>query len=314
MNHNAFDFQYLPLEELCREASQKRTAMFVDGVELDAIINIKSGHCPMDCRFCAQSEHYRTDAPAHPLLNQAELLEKTKAAQQAGIHRIGWVASGGSADERTVDILCETAAEWSSEKQNVPGCLCASLGQLDKNLLQKLKKAGLNRFHHNLETSERFYPTVCSTQRWRDRRDTVRRVKEAGLEVCSGALFGMGETWEDRVLIAETLRDLEADSIPLNFLNPIPGTPLEHQRRLSAEDGLRIIAMMRLICGKATIRVCGGRQTTLAERQTEMFNAGANALMTGDFLTTSGSSYQSDLALIRNAGLVPRRAEPFRET
>jgi biotin synthase len=304
-------FQNAPLDELTREAAQKRKTAFADGVELDAIINIKSGHCPMDCRFCAQSGRYQTAAPVFPLLNKSELLEKTTSAWDAGIHRVGWVASGCSLDDENIDVLCEVAGELPLTLPQAAGAnsLCASLGQLGKNSLQKLKDAGFTRFHHNLETSERFYPEICTTQRWRDRYETVRRVKECGLETCSGVLFGMGETWEDRISIAETLRDLEVDSIPVNFLNPIVGTPLEHHRRLPAEEGLRIIAMVRLICEKATVRVCGGRQTTLQDRQPEMFGAGANAMMTGDFLTTAGSAYQDDLTLISNAGLKPQRAE-----
>jgi biotin synthase len=180
---------------------------------------------------------------------------------------------------------------------------CASLGRLDEPGLRLLKDAGLARYHHNLESSRTFFPHLCTTHTWDERLATLRAAQAAGLEVCSGGLFGAGETWEDRVDLALALRDLGVQQVPINFLNPIPGTPLENQPRLAADEGLRLIAIYRLLLPTATLRLCGGRPTTLGERQAEMFHAGANALMTGDYLTTAGLSPDADRALVANLGL-----------
>lgn len=332
MNSLSFnDFFEMPLDELIHAASFVRHEHFNNEIEFCAIINAKNGRCTMDCRFCAQSIHYVTQVKDHelcpqrlatnesgssqgaeapietqphwdariesyPLLERGKLVQETQSQWKRGIHRIGWVTSGCSANNDELSQIVEAASQCQGER------LCVSLGQLDEESLKRLKKAGITRYHHNLETSEKFYPTVCSTQRWRDRYDTVCRAKRIGFEICCGGLFGLGESWQDRYDLALTLRELAVDSVPINFLSPISGTPLADQSKLSTEEGLRIIAMFRLLLPKTTIRICGGRPSTFGNRQSEVLDAGANAIMTGDYLTTNGISPESDLYMIEQHG------------
>jgi biotin synthase len=289
-----------PLENLLNEAEKVRTKTFGNEIDLCAIVNIKSGRCTMDCRFCAQSQHYDTSIEIHPLLHAEELAIATRKLWEQNIPRVGWVASGCSPTMKEFDTIVEMAATLLAAKCANQHC-CASLGQLETPMLQQLKAAGFCRYHHNLETSERFYPSICKTQRWRDRRTTVERVKELGWSVCSGGLFGLGETWEDRWQLALSLQKLEVDSVPINFFTPITGTLLADRSLLSHEEALRIVVLFRLTLPKATIRICGGR-TAIQERGgvhrpvfTELLlRAGANALMTGNYLTTSGISPETD--------------------
>ncbi len=296
MKVDSLVIQNTPLPELLREASRVRQERFGEEIEFCAILNVKSGRCAMDCRFCAQSVHHETKSESYPLLPAETLLAETARQGQRGIHRIGWVGSGCSAGADEVSRIAEAASQFRG------GRLCASLGQLDEEPLRRLKDAGITRYHHNLETSEAFYPNVCSTQRWSDRYDTVRRAKRLGFEICCGGLFGLGESWQDRYELAMTLRELDVDSVPINFLSPIPGTPLADRPNLTAEEGLRIIAMFRLLLPNTTIRICGGRPTTFGERQPDILQAGANAIMTGDYLTTSGVSPENDRRMIEQHG------------
>jgi biotin synthase len=292
------DITNAPLDDLLNEANRVRTETFGNEIDLCAIINIKNGRCAMDCRFCAQSQHHGTSIETFPLRPAEELSSETHKLWEQNISKIGWVSSGRSLNRKELDAILEGIEPLLSEEN--ASQICASLGQLDIPALGALKDAGVCRYHHNLETSERFYPSICTTQRWRDRRATIERVKELGWAICSGGLFGLGETWEDRQQLALTLKELEVDSVPINFLSPIPGTPLAYQEVLSAEEALRIIALFRLTLSKATIRICGGRPTVFAEREQDelLFRAGANALMTGNYLTTSGISPERDRAMI----------------
>lgn len=296
------EIQKAPLDELFAETVAIRKKTFGDEIELCSIVNVKSGLCSMNCRFCSQSRHYHTSSPVYPLLDAGTLREKTESAWNQGVRRVGWVASGCAVDDEELEHIVRSAAGL-----NRTGRLCASLGQLSKNALETLRKAGWTRYHHNLETSERFYPEICTTQRWRDRWETVRRAKTTGLEVCCGALFGLGETWADRAALARTLGELQVDSVPINFLNPVAGTPLGNRfsdkKPLSAEEALRIVALFRILLPETAIRICGGRPSTLENRQHELFDAGADALMTGDYLTTPGVFAQKDREMIRDAGL-----------
>lgn len=300
-----FDFENAPLDELLAEASTLRQNAFGDEIEFCSIVNVKSGLCSMDCRFCAQSRHYETSGPVYPLLDVETLRRETETPWNQGVHRVGWVAGGGAVDDADLTDIVKATSSLSFS-----GRICASLGRLSKNALEKLRDAGFTRYHHNLETSERFYPEICTTQRWRDRFETVRRAKTLGLEVCCGALFGLGETWKDRIDLASALKELEVDSVPVNFLSPVAGTPLgekfSNTPPLSSDEALRIVALLRILLPETSIRICGGRPGTLGNRQSELFDAGADALMTGDYLTTTGYSIQSDREMIRNAGLFLR--------
>ncbi len=299
------DFQNAPLEEVLREANRVRESHFGRQIELCSIVNIKNGHCAMDCRFCAQSRHHKTDIAAFPLLQKQALSEQILDVAQSGVARVGLVASGCRLSEAEVENLSkDVESSRVFEKQSCQ--FCASLGQLSEQSLQNLRAAGFSRYHHNLETSERFYPQICSTQRWRDRVETIVRAKSAGLEVCSGGLFGLGETWQDRLSLADTLRDLAVDSMPINFFQAIPGTPLANQPPLAAEEALRIIALFRIALPRVSVRLCGGRPNILPDRQHDIFRAGADALMTGNYLTTSGFSLEADCERISQSDLAVR--------
>jgi len=263
----------------------------------------------MDCRFCAQSQHHNTTVETYPLASAEDLVAETRKLWNQGIQRIGWVSSGRSPSAEEVDTIVESATTLLEAEDKKPIC-CASLGQLDTSALQRLKAAGFCRYHHNLETSERFYPSICTTQRWQDRRATVERVKELGWSVCSGGVFGLGETWDDRWQLALTLKELDVDSVPINFLNPISGTPLADKSLLSPEEALRIIALFRLTLPKASLRICGGRPAVFARREQDelLFRAGANALMTGNYLTTSGISPEKDREMIERGGFTEPEA------
>lgn len=289
-----------PLEALKQGATQIREAFFDHEIDLCVIVNARSGACRENCRFCAQSAHYATETERYPLQDPDALLDDAKRIADSGARTYGIVTSGPTVQAAELESICAAIRRIPDETPFLP---CASLGALKPEQFRALKDAGLTRFHHNLETSEAFYPTICTTHTWAGRVETVRAAQAAGLEVCCGGLFGLGETWEDRIDLACTLRALNIQSVPVNYLNPVPGTPLEGRGCLSAEEGLRILAVYRHLLPRATIRVCGGRPAVLGDRQEEMFAAGANALMTGDYLTTSGISPATDRAMITRLGL-----------
>lgn len=303
MSFSAADFEHAPLEELIAEASRVRRERFGDAVECCSIVNVKSGRCSMDCRFCAQSGHYDAGAPVYPLRDGTTVETASRAYWERGVHRVGWVAGGGALGRDEVERIAEISAALDASCRR-----CVSFGRLDADSLRRLKDAGVSRYHHNLETSERFYPNICTTQSWRDRFETLRRAREIGFEICGGGLFGLGESWTDRIELAETLRQLEVDSVPINFFSPIPGTPLGARPLLPVDEALRIVALYRLLLPKTSIRICGGRPQTLGDRQPELFAAGADALMTGDYLTTSGCAFRDDIDMIENAGFFPANA------
>jgi len=264
-------------------------------------VNAKSGACAMDCRFCAQSRHHATQSETWPLRDQAVLHRETTALWQCGVKRVGWVTSGCAVDAADIEQVAHAASALTSF-QTSRGGVCASMGQLNADSLKQLKASGITRYHHNLETSERFYPAICTTQRWHDRLATARRAKETGFELCCGGLFGLGETWDDRIALAETLRTLDVDSVPINFFHPIPGTPLADVKPLTADEALRIIAIFRVLLPTTSLRICGGRPKVLGERQVEIVRAGADALMTGHYLTTSGISPETDRQWLTRLG------------
>ena len=267
-------------------------------INICAITNAKSGRCSEDCRFCSQSSHYSTTIDKYPLLKKGELIARARRAAESGINRFSIVVSGR-------DV--ENSAEWESicgtinEMRSIEGLdICASLGTLTKESARDLKKAGLNRYHHNLETSETFFPSICTTHSYGIRAETVRTAKEAGMSVCCGGIFGLGETRTQRIELAFTLKELDVDSIPLNFLNPVPGTPLENAKPLHPMEILKIIALFRFINPKKGIRICGGRAKNLRSIQSLIFASGASGLMAGDYLTTAGSNLDDDKQMIKD--------------
>lgn len=290
----------LPQEELFARAEALREAAFGRKVTLCAIINARSGNCSMDCRFCSQSGHNRTNIKTFALLSDAELRARILHLATLPVARIGIVTSGATLNTDEQERLRTLVAGLS---QNVRSRICASLGRLTADSLRQVRASGLTRYHHNLESSRGFYPSVCTTQTWGQRKKTVESAQQAGLEVCCGGLFGLGETWAHRIDFAFALKQMGITQVPLNFLYPHPETPLADMPPLDAGEALRIIAVFRHILPHATLRVCGGRPLVLGRRQQEIFRAGANALMTGDYLTTQGQSLAHDLEMIASLGL-----------
>ncbi|BCA79775.1 biotin synthase BioB [Desulfuromonas sp. AOP6] len=268
-------------------------------VSLCAIINAKSGICPENCAFCAQSSYYQTDAPVFPLKDVDEIFSGAQFAQQAGAHCYGIVTSGtaiNGGDE--LQTILKAVRKIRQELAIEPS---ASLGLLDHESARALAEAGCITYHHNLETAPSFFPEICTTHPYEADLATVRFAKSAGMRVCSGGILGLGETLDQRIELAETLRDLEVDSVPINFLAPVKGTPLENSQPIAPMDCLRAIAMFRFILPDRSIRVCGGREKNLREMQSMIFMAGANGVMVGNYLTVHGRNIQDDKQMIMDA-------------
>jgi biotin synthase len=276
-------------------------------VNLCSIVNAKSGLCKEDCSFCSQSVSYATEIKTYPMAGADAIVSAAKEAEGFGAREFSIVTSGtGIEKDRDVGTLVETLAEM---KGSVNMERCASLGILSRETLAELKNSGLESYHHNLETSRSFFPNVCTTHDYDDDVRVIRTAKELGFHVCSGGIFGLGETWEDRVELTSTLKELHVDSVPVNFLNPRPGTPLEGAENLSPVECLKIIALIRLMMPDKDIVICGGRQVNLRDLQPLIFAAGANGMMIGNYLTTPGRPPEEDLKMLTDLGLKPKGFE-----
>ncbi len=264
-------------------------------IALCAITNAKSGRCPEDCAFCAQSISYDTGVETFPLINVSELADRAREAAACGVENFSIVTSGTAVDCLNEQANIMAMLEEIREQKMAP---CASLGFLDAETAGQYRQAGLKHYHHNLETSRSFFPQVCTTHDYEMAVATVKTAKDAGLYVCSGGIMGLGESWAQRVELALTLRELKVDSIPLNFLQPVGGTPLADEPGLTPFQALLTVAMFRLVCPTCDIRICGGRQRTFGDFQSLLFAAGANGLMVGNYLTTSGRQWQDDRRLL----------------
>ncbi len=295
---------FLPAGEmlaLLASANRLRERFRKNAVDLCAIVNAKSGACSEDCSYCAQSCRSTAEIAAYPLLSADAVIEKAGQARDGGARRFCIVTSGRKPSGRELDLI----AAMVSSVRGLGLLPCATLGLLAGEELRLLKDAGLERFHNNLETSERFFPSVCSTHSYEDKLRTIRSVKEIGLSLCSGGLFGMGETWDDRIDMAYALRDLEADSVPINFLAPITGTAMAGRPLLDPAEALKIVSLFRFLLPDRQIRVCGGRLQTLGELHPLIFQAGADGLLIGNYLTTLGRGFGDDLSMITGLGLEP---------
>ena len=270
------------------------------GIKLCAIVNAKSGRCPEDCAFCAQSAHHKTQIEAYPLMEPQQILRKAQEAEAMGARRFSIVTSGKALTEKELEKVIQ-ALRLIKEKTGL--ALCASVGMIAQQTALQLREVGLSRYHHNLETAPSFFPHICTTHRYEEDLDTLRNAKAAGLEVCSGGIFGLGESLGQRLELAFTLREMEVDSAALNFLNPIPGTPLERTNALTPLEILKSVALFRFILPDEDIRICGGREFGLRDLHPMIFWAGANGIMIGNYLTTRGRDYQADLQMIQDLKL-----------
>ena len=271
-------------------------------VRLCSIAAVKLGRCGEDCRWCAQSARWKTDLTPHGLPPVEQFLSAARAAAENGAGHFGLVSSGGRLSTSEFHEVCRVAGLIRRETGLA---VCGSLGALMPEEAKRLAEAGFARYNHNLETSARHFPRVCTTHTYKDRVRTARAAVEGGLELCCGGIFGIGEDDADRVDLALAIRDLAPDVVPLNFLHPIPGTPLAEAAPLAPLEILSIVAMFRLVLPDRTLKLAGGRERNLRDLQALMFMAGADAAMIGNYLTTTGRPASEDLAMIRDLGLVP---------
>lgn len=285
--------------DLLARANRIREAFRGRRADLCSIVSAKTGACPEDCSYCAQSCVSKAEIRSHPLLGRDEVLERAKAARQKGARRFCIVTSG----RRVTGAELEEIGLMVSGVRAAGLLPCATLGLLGPRELSFLKDSGLERYHHNLETSRGFFHRICTTHTFDDKLATIRAAKEAGLSLCSGGIFGLGEGWADRVEMAFELRELGVDSIPINFIVPVRGTPLGERPPLPPLEALKIISLYRFLLQDREIRVCGGRLQTLGELNALVFFAGADGLLTGDCLTTEGRRPEDDLRLIEQCGL-----------
>ena len=268
---------------------------FENTAQLCSIINAKSGRCQENCAFCAQSTHHQSSPPVYPLKSRQEIIDGAQQAQEEGSHCYGIVTSGTKPEAGSeFDTILSAIREIRNRFDIEPS---ASLGLLTEELAQALADAGCVTYHHNLETARSFFSNICTTHDYEEDVNTVRLAKAAGMKVCCGGIFGLGESEEQRVELAATLHELDVDSVPLNFLNPIKGTPLEKHQSISPMDCVRAITMFRYFLPNKPISVCGGRETNLRELQSWIFIAGASGTMVGNYLTTSGRDRDVDMQM-----------------
>lgn len=295
--------EFMPLDELIHAAGAITKQYHGSRVKMCAIHAVKVGRCSGDCAFCAQSSHHNChihvvkigDISYEKIASHVRLLEKN------GVERFSLVTSG----ERLTDEEFSHILQIYRRLHNETGIgLCASLGSLDQQRAQALAACGVTRYHHNIETAPSYFPQICSTHSYKDKLETIRIAREAGMEICCGGIISMGETSRQRVEMAYALQKLHADCVPVNILNPIPGTRLEHQPLLSTDEILRTIALFRLVMPKQTLCFAGGRQNAMGDDEYAGYEAGINALIIGDFLTTQGKELREEISKLTALGRV----------
>ena len=292
---------YLPW--LMASADRIRKAFRGNEIEVCAISNVRSGNCSENCSFCSQSGHHKTAAPTYDYISAEALVAQAQQAREWGASDFGVVSKGwGVRSEKESEKLAEYFAAMDEDTDIGR---CASLGALSKASATKLKAMGMENYHHNLESAESFFDQVCTSHTYQENIDTINNAREAGLRVCAGGILGMGESLDQRIEMAETLRNLDVESVPLNFLSPVLGTPMGTRTPMTPYEILRAIATYRFMLPKAEIRIAGGRQF-LGDMQSMIFMAGASGVMIGDYLTTKGRGVEDDLKMISDLKLEVR--------
>ena len=286
------------VEDLCSVANNIRKELGGNTVNLCSIMNAKSGKCSEDCKFCAQSSFYNTGVEVFPLVNEEEVIKLARVNEIEGVHRFSLVTSGKVLNDEDFDKLIKIYKKLYKETKMD---LCASLGCISYEQALRLKESGVKMYHHNVETSKSYYNKICITHSYDKRIETIMNVQKAGLTVCSGGIIGMGETMAQRIEMAFELRDLGIESIPINILNPINGTPMQHFQVLPAHDILKTIAMFKLINPNATIRFAGGRNA-IPDSGKKGFLSGVSGCMVGNLLTTCGNKIKDDIEMIKELG------------
>jgi biotin synthase len=288
------------IEALVQRAWEARVARFADSTDMCSLVNAKSGGCAEDCGFCAQSKYAEAETPMHAMMEPEQILEHARAAEAAGAHRFCMVTQGQGLSKRDFEKVL-TGARLVAEHTNLKRC--ASIGHMSVARAQALKEAGIQRVHHNVETAESYYPEVSTTVRYEGRLRTIDAVREAGLETCVGGILNLGETREQRVEMAFELAAINPTSVPINLLNPRPGTKFGDREPMDPWEVVKWIAIFRLILPEALFRLCGGRVENLGELQATAVRAGLNGVMMGNFLTTLGNTPEQDRGMFEDLGL-----------
>jgi biotin synthase len=294
------------IEALVQRAWEARVERFADSTDMCSLVNAKSGGCAEDCGFCAQSKYAEAETPMHAMMEPEQMLEHARAAEAAGAHRFCMVTQGQGLSKRDFDKIL-AGARLVAEHTNLKRC--ASIGHMSVARAQALKDAGIQRVHHNVETAESYYPEVSTTVRYLGRIRTIEAVREAGLETCVGGILNLGETREQRVEMAFELAAINPTSVPINLLNPRPGTKFGDRELMDPWEVVKWIAIFRLILPEALFRLCGGRVENLGELQATAVRAGLNGVMMGNFLTTLGNTPEQDQQMFTDAGLNIGRQE-----
>jgi biotin synthase len=293
------------LPALLALAHEVRRRWWGEGVELESLISAKTGGCPEDCAFCSQSMHYDSPAQRHPFLALDDVLAAARATEASGATHFCIVVAVRGPDRRLMgQVLRAVEAIRASTALEVD----CSLGILDRPQAEALRDVGVHRYNHNLEAARSFFPEIVTTHTWEERAETCRLVKDVGIGLCSGGILGMGETWEQRVELAFDLRALEPDEIPLNFLNPRPGTPLAERPPLRPSEALRAIAIFRLAFPDIIIRYAGGRELVMRDLQALGLVGGVNGMIVGNYLTTAGQPPAEDVRMLEDLGMPVRPA------
>lgn len=290
------DLYNTDLETLLELSSQYMSK----NIEFCSLVNARSGKCSQNCKYCAQSSHYRTDIETYPLIDKEEVLKAAKEAKEYGVNHFAIVTSGKDPEEENFGKIIELIQEINK----VDGISsCASIGILNEEDAKKLADAGLKRFHHNINTSQSYYPEVCTTHTWEDRVNTCKLVKKYGMELCCGVILGMGETVEQRIEMAMELAEIQPDSIPINILMPIPQTPFENYGdKIDEENILRTLAVFKIANPNSVLRFCGGRLRLSEKNQELALKTCVEGILTGNYLTTTGKSPQEDLKTVEKLG------------
>ncbi|OGP94106.1 MAG: biotin synthase BioB [Deltaproteobacteria bacterium RBG_16_47_11] len=286
--------------DLAAVANRVKAEFNGNEIDLCSLLNVKSGRCSEDCVFCAQSGHYKTEAPVYPLMDMDRIVEEAREAQMKGTGRFCLITSGRELNDKEFETILRALGRIRKETTLDLDC---SLGTLSEERAESLKKVGITRYNHNIETSESHFPQICSTHSFGDRVKTIGVLKDRGFSICCGGIIGLGESPQQRLELAFSLRQLGIDCIPFNILNPRPGTPLEHSESVPPMEIIKTIALFRLILPKGTIKIAGGREANLRDLQCLALLAGANGLILGNYLTTLGRSAEDDLTMIRDLGL-----------
>ena len=285
----------MPLADLILLADKARQDYAGTNLELCSIMNAKSGLCSQDCKFCAQASRHATGISAYPLKKKEEMVEQAWRAKEIGAERFDIVTSGDGLSGKELNVIAEAIREITGK---VGIKMCASLGELDEDAFKLLKDSGLTRYHHNIETSQNYFPAIVSTHTFQQRIDTIKRAQKTGLQVCSGGIIGMGESMQERIKMALCLKELGVDSVPLNVLVPIKGTPFEKRKTLSCDEVIRTIAIFRIILKDKIIKIAAGRESVLKDSQGLAFMAGANGMLIGGYLTIRGQDVSEDWKLV----------------